>query len=168
MAHTASPENSRLKDKETDGRIEGRRLRGLSWNKTHQLWRVRIYYNGKLRFVGRFEDAITAARAYDKAAVYLYGASAITNFGLEACLADPTEVGSCIVRAKEEAEQQNAARQAAGINSPLQRGKQQQQQQQQQAHSPPQQGTPNSANPPHLYTSTGSSGSLSSRWSMPL
>jgi hypothetical protein len=35
----------------------------------------------------RFEEAIAAAKAYDKAAVYLYGASAITNFGLEACLA---------------------------------------------------------------------------------
>jgi hypothetical protein len=34
----------------------------------------------------RFEEAIAAAKAYDKAAVYLYGASAITNFGLEACL----------------------------------------------------------------------------------
>jgi hypothetical protein len=49
-------------------------------------------------------------------------------------------VGSCIIRAKEEAEQQAAARQAAGPNSPLQASKQLQQ-----AHSPQQQGTPNSA-----------------------
>jgi hypothetical protein len=40
-----------------------------------------------LSAVTRFEEAIAAAKAYDKAAVYLYGASAITNFGLEACLA---------------------------------------------------------------------------------
>lgn len=60
----------------------------------------------------RFQDAVAAAKAYDKAAVYLYGANAITNFGLEACLADPTEVGSCIVRAKEEAEHAAANRQA--------------------------------------------------------
>jgi hypothetical protein len=45
---------------------------------------------------GRFEDDITAAKAYDKAAVYLYGSNAITNFGLEACQVDPTEVGQCI------------------------------------------------------------------------
>jgi hypothetical protein len=50
-------------------------------------------------FAGRYEDEVLAARAYDKAAVWLYGARAITNFGLEACLLDPTEVsstGSCM------------------------------------------------------------------------
>lgn len=41
---------------------------------------------------GRFEDDVAAAKAYDKAAVYLYGSNAITNFGLEACQVDPTEV----------------------------------------------------------------------------
>lgn len=60
----------------------------------------------------RFQDAITAAKAYDKAAVYLYGVSAITNFGIDACLSDPTGVGSCILRAREEAEQAAANRHA--------------------------------------------------------
>lgn len=46
---------------------------------------------------GRFEDDITAAKAYDKAAVYLYGVNAITNFGLEACQADTTEVNLLLV-----------------------------------------------------------------------
>jgi hypothetical protein len=41
---------------------------------------------------GRYEDDITAAKAYDKAAVYLYGANAITNFGLSQVAEDPTEV----------------------------------------------------------------------------
>lgn len=41
---------------------------------------------------GRYEDEVTAAKAYDKAVVCLYGGNAITNFGLEQCLADPTEV----------------------------------------------------------------------------
>jgi hypothetical protein len=41
---------------------------------------------------GRYEDDITAAKAYDKAAVYLYGANAITNFGLSQVADDQTEV----------------------------------------------------------------------------
>lgn len=45
---------------------------------------------------GRYTDEFSAVKAYDKAAVYLYGRSAITNFGLEACKADcTTEVGPC-------------------------------------------------------------------------
>lgn len=47
-----------------------------------------------LDLLGRFEDDISAAKAYDKAAVYLYGANAITNFGLEAVQADPAEVSA--------------------------------------------------------------------------
>lgn len=50
-----------------------------------------------LSFSGRFEDDVTAARAYDKAAVYLYGMNAITNFPLEACLADHTEVRQSVM-----------------------------------------------------------------------
>lgn len=42
---------------------------------------------------GRFDEDVAAAKAYDKAAVFLYGSNAITNFGLEACQVDPTEVG---------------------------------------------------------------------------
>jgi hypothetical protein len=41
---------------------------------------------------GRFEDEIEAAKAYDKAAAHLYGRNACTNFGLEACYHDNTEV----------------------------------------------------------------------------
>lgn len=36
-----------------------------------------------------------AAKAYDKAALYLYGDKAITNFGLQACQQDTTEVLAC-------------------------------------------------------------------------
>jgi hypothetical protein len=41
---------------------------------------------------GRFEEEVAAAKAYDKAAVHLYGRNACTNFGLEACHHDNTEV----------------------------------------------------------------------------
>eukprot|EP00775_Hariotina_reticulata_P002096 gene2096-2414_t len=94
---------------EIDGPIRSR-FRGLSWDKKHQGWRVRIYYSGKQRHVGRFEDDVAAAKAYDKAAVYLYGANAITNFGIQACQEDPTEVSPFIVLAKEQADQEQQAR----------------------------------------------------------
>uniref|UniRef100_A0A383WET2 AP2/ERF domain-containing protein n=1 Tax=Tetradesmus obliquus TaxID=3088 RepID=A0A383WET2_TETOB len=64
------------------------------------MWILRIYFAGKQRHVGRYEDEGEAAKAYDKAAVFLYGAGAVTNFGLVACLEDPTEVSDFIVQAK--------------------------------------------------------------------
>jgi hypothetical protein len=42
--------------------------------------------------VGRYRDDVTAARAYDKAAVYLYGSKAILNFSMEVSL--PATVAS--------------------------------------------------------------------------
>lgn len=60
MAHSESAASEEADSSPTNSNtppgkalVAGRRLRGLSWNKTHQLWRVRIYYAGKLRFVGR-------------------------------------------------------------------------------------------------------------------
>jgi hypothetical protein len=46
---------------------------------------------------GRYEDELTAAKAYDKAAVYLYGSSANTNFELLECLQDTTEVSALLL-----------------------------------------------------------------------
>jgi hypothetical protein len=54
-----------------------------SRDKKHRAWRVRIFFSGKQRHVGRYRDDVTAARAYDKAAVYLYGPKAILNFSME-------------------------------------------------------------------------------------
>ncbi|KAF8057657.1 CRL5 [Scenedesmus sp. PABB004] len=87
------------------------KFRGLCWDKKHRAWRVRIFYQGKQRHVGRFKSDTAAARAYDKAAVYLYGAKAILNFSLEETLADPLEVSSFIAAAK-------GAAAAAGSSSP--------------------------------------------------
>jgi hypothetical protein len=52
-------------------------------DKKHRAWRVRIFFCGKQRHVGRYRDDVTAARAYDKAAAYLYGSKAILNFSME-------------------------------------------------------------------------------------
>ncbi|WIA23301.1 hypothetical protein OEZ85_000068 [Tetradesmus obliquus] len=48
---------------------------------------------------GWYYDKWAAAKAYDKAAVYLYGDSAITNFGIAACQDDPTQVSNLIIQA---------------------------------------------------------------------
>eukprot|EP00775_Hariotina_reticulata_P005985 gene5985-6224_t len=48
-------EDERQADDDQDPRT-GRRLRGLSWDKKNSLWRVRIYYGGKLRFVGELDS----------------------------------------------------------------------------------------------------------------
>jgi hypothetical protein len=50
-----------------------------------------------LLLAGRYEDELTAAKAYDKAAMYLYGSNAVTNFGLQECLQDTTEVSALLL-----------------------------------------------------------------------
>jgi hypothetical protein len=47
-----------------------------------------------LRPAGFYHNQEAGAMAYDKAALYLYGGRAITNFGVAACLEDPTEVSA--------------------------------------------------------------------------
>jgi hypothetical protein len=48
---------------------------------------------------GRYTDELEAAKAYDAAAYYLYGESAITNFGLDTCRGQDIEVGTPCVGA---------------------------------------------------------------------
>ncbi|WIA43767.1 hypothetical protein OEZ86_010190 [Tetradesmus obliquus] len=74
---------------------------GVSWDVNNASWVARIQYAGNPLHVGWYYDRMAAAKAYDKAAVFLYGASAITNFGIAACQEDPTQVSSLIVQAWE-------------------------------------------------------------------
>ena len=46
-----------------------------------------IGINGKTRYIGYFEDAISAAKAYDDAAIKLFGAFANLNFNESAAIA---------------------------------------------------------------------------------
>lgn len=53
---------------------------GVSFAKRNKMWACNITYNGKLIWIGYFKDEISAAKAYDKKAVELYGETAKLNF----------------------------------------------------------------------------------------
>jgi hypothetical protein len=56
------------------------RYKGVCWEARYNKWRAVIYKDRKRRFLGNFQDEIDAARAYDKAAVELFGEFACLNF----------------------------------------------------------------------------------------
>lgn len=56
------------------------RFIGVSYRKEEKRWRARISCKGKRIHLGHFSDEITAAKAYDKAALKYYGEFARINF----------------------------------------------------------------------------------------
>jgi hypothetical protein len=58
----------------------GSKYRGLTWYKIKSKWQAQIWYDGKQRSLGYFEDAEEAAKAYDKAARAHHGKKAEMNF----------------------------------------------------------------------------------------
>lgn len=97
------------------------RYRGLTWDKKERRWRVRINVMGKQHHVGRYYSEVEAARAFDRAALCIYGELAITNFGLTAARQDPTPVSAHILMVKQEYDrfrkQQQEEQQAAERNA---------------------------------------------------
>ena len=61
--------------------------RGLVWRPKKKRWAVRIGYQGKFFRLGLFKDIVDAAKAYDKAAVNLFGEFARPNFPMPGTLA---------------------------------------------------------------------------------
>lgn len=53
--------------------------KGVSWDKEKKKWKAQIAHFKKHVFIGRFNSAIEAARAYDVAAMRLHGPFAKTN-----------------------------------------------------------------------------------------
>eukprot|EP00238_Polyblepharides_amylifera_P013382 CAMPEP_0196583198 /NCGR_PEP_ID=MMETSP1081-20130531/42487_1 /TAXON_ID=36882 /ORGANISM="Pyramimonas amylifera, Strain CCMP720" /LENGTH=306 /DNA_ID=CAMNT_0041904009 /DNA_START=298 /DNA_END=1218 /DNA_ORIENTATION=- len=58
------------------------KYRGVSWDKAHNRWKTRIFLEGKQRSLGYYPDEETAARAYDKRSIELFGSEAMTNFAV--------------------------------------------------------------------------------------
>lgn len=56
------------------------RYKGVTWDKRLSKWQVQIGFNHKRRKLGRFSDEEDAAKAYDAAAVSLFGEFANCNF----------------------------------------------------------------------------------------
>lgn len=55
------------------------RFKGVCWSRTEGRWRARITLNGASEDIGAFDDEEAAARAYDEAALRLFGEYARTN-----------------------------------------------------------------------------------------
>lgn len=58
--------------------------KGVSWDARNRKWQASIKRDGKARNLGSFSDPISAAHAYDSAALKYFGEFAFTNFPKEA------------------------------------------------------------------------------------
>jgi hypothetical protein len=54
-------------------------FKGVTWHKHTGKWQTRIRINGKLKYVGLFTSEVEAARAYNQAALEVFGPFACTN-----------------------------------------------------------------------------------------
>jgi hypothetical protein len=55
-------------------------FKGVYWEPARSKWTVTIHYDKKTRYLGRYIDEIEAAKAYDEAALEVFGFYARLNF----------------------------------------------------------------------------------------
>ena len=53
--------------------------KGVVWDASRSKWKAAIGFNSKLKYLGRYDDEIDAAKVYDKAAVKYFGEFARVN-----------------------------------------------------------------------------------------
>ena len=67
----------------SDKKKTSSRFTGVNWDKSRGKWKAQLMHEGKIRYIGLFEDEVEAAKAYDAKARSLRGAATATNFNLD-------------------------------------------------------------------------------------
>lgn len=78
--HSQNHMNKR-KDKSYNGNPTSSRFKGVTWDKGREKWMAQITINGINKNIGRFTSESDAAKAYDAAAIEMFGEFAKLNSG---------------------------------------------------------------------------------------
>ena len=70
-------------NKQSQRRNTTSQYKGVYWQKQRNKWQVQIRINGKLNYIGLYNDELTASIEYDKKALLYYGVYACINHPIE-------------------------------------------------------------------------------------
>ena len=81
MVHTIEQQLYRTRKRGTvSGREYSSKYKGVSWDEPRGKWKAQIQKDGRNRFIGRYDEDVEAAEAYDRAAREAFGEYALLNF----------------------------------------------------------------------------------------